>query len=690
MKVNDASVESRKAKTERAPYQQKDDVDDDRKSTCDDKKQKKAKQNGVKDASIESRKAKTERAHAKLLHGNDNEYLVPQQVNFVVASVAQEHVVQPDSEVRCPVRSKVGQSHGEPVRETHGVSSLLEHGTATDIKGKEVTKTLSSTCVDNVAHVIPAGDNCGGVPDSKAERPRSGRSLRPRYGSASRCMQRLVGSEFDAPARTPLPDKSYLERDFEAKFVSFWPTSVPGRREKPRAAGCSESDGARRSHVNDTSAACVSNSSLNRKSVRFDASHRGTSAGGAGQHCVTNKDVGELSPDDLPDPPQSAVYAPRSRSGYGVRRQYASDRRTSDESLVNELDKAQGQATAHLHDDTSTSVSHSRDNKTIKSMPEQGRVADTSKIDTVVLAGKPAPRRSTLDKTHGGATTKHDPENVQRVSSQSRSRSRDLVPGQKSRCVPETNQRSPFMSPDNVTERQETVTLSRETPVSHRRSKVVTPAKSHSEPNRHQIGSSGCCFNAPTLTMPPTRRASCTCSDIGPTRRDGGKQFWASASAPRTCGVSKEVAQNTSNSSSIRRSQNSDSTSRKDAAHIHYTPSPHSRHSDTLPVGRRACAKTGNAGPALPDERDQSDSDSNSSCSTNDDMEQQSSPVRAPAGGVHPSGSVPGESMPELTATSPGIERGATASMREVHQHIINQHKLLLLSSQKSSFNVGL
>ena len=656
---------------------------------CDDKKQcvkakqTNVKQNGTNDALVESRTAKTERACADLLHGNENEYLMPQQVNFVVASVAQEHLRQSSAEERYPVRSRAvfGQSHGEPVRGTDRASTLSEHNTAADIKGTTVTTTLPSTYVDNVApHVIPAGDNCGGVPD-KAERPRSRRSLRPRYGSASRCMQRLVGSEFDAPARTPLPEKSYLEQDFEAKFISFWPTNVPVRREKPRAAECKESDAVRTSSVNDNSATCFSNSSLNRKSVRFDAFQRGASAGGAGQCEVANKDVDdlhsycdpgrELSSDDLADPSEPLACSARHRSGHGVRRQSTSGRRTSDESSG--IHKAQDEAiAAHFHENTSRPGSRARD---IKSIPDEGRVGNTLQRDTVVSHVKSAQRRSTLDVTHGDATTKHDAERFQRVPSPFRSRSRDLVPGQKSRYVSEANPRSPSVSPDVVSERRERDTLSR------RRSNIVTPAKSQSAPNRHQLGRSGRCFNATSLATTPTRRASCTCSDIGPTQRDVTTDFWAGASGSRS--LPKDVAQTTSMSASSRRTQNADSTSRKDAAHIHYTPSPHSHHSDSLPVGRRACAKTGNVDPVVNDGRDQSDSDSNSSCSTDGEMmEQQRSPVRGLTGGVHPLSSVPTESMPERPTASPDVKLGATASMYEVHQSIIIQQQLLLLSSQ--------
>ena len=604
-------------------------------------------------------KAKTDRADARMPPWSVNESLAPHQHDIVVASVVEAGPPvaigrQLNAKENYAIRSAValGLRLAEPTRQTDGSASMPNVTTCEDNPAPKTVETyLKSTSAyfDKIApkpregvNVGIAGDNGRIAPDA-AVRPCARRQLKPRYGSASRCMQRLLGPAFDVPASTPLPERSYLEQDFEAKFISFWPASEPAPTAAPNNA---ERDGTvteGRTHRTGSTAASVSSS---RKSVRFNES----------DHVVTaestlldkgsdakEKNIGDSyayiehdakpTYDDGVGYIPAAVSAPQRRSGDAAwRKQLSGRRRTSDLSIG--TDTAQDEAAAHAREVTPASSSRSNNIVMVKSIssqkrrggsasgkkvPEQGAASAAfgSQSNDIIL-GKSISRGQKLDVSRGAdpskevaATSVSRRHSIDVIMGKSVSRDQrsdgDIVRGTMSPSVSVSSRRSSCTSPDIDPTCQDSAVLFRiPSSGSRRRSTDAIPLSSVSSRHTQDMDQTAAEYSKDVPAQPlsrrhsntiaparqASRRTSSVSSDIGSIPVEDARHF--QSAVPWSC--SPSVVLTNSASGSSRRSSHANCTQEKDNTHVRGTRSIYSSHSnDVIPAKSVSCRRTPHA-----------------------------------------------------------------------------------------------
>ena len=534
----------------------------------------------------------------------------------------------------------------------------------------------------------PASDNGATSPEAAVRRC-ARRAPKPRYGSASRCMQRILGSAFDVCATTPLPERSYLEQDFEATFSSFWPTSVSRPSSPPHDIGQTEFTTTAVTTTGST-VLSVSSSTHSRKSVRFNAATV-ESAGsiGDGEAAEGSLSDGEadvdkgLGPtaDDGDVPVQAAVSPSGRQTGDITPQESVISRQTS--GLIIDVNATQSDATANLQKMISPPKSQTND----------------------ILESASSKRRSKHRETGVADPAKQGAAVLHNAASPSSSRSNDTTAGKTSSSVSTPGRRSSSVSPNTDPTSQEgpfraQTTGSRISPTELTPTKSLSPSDQRlsdsSQESRQTAKEVSPSPTQPRSTGPATEttRRGSSVSSQGSVAEEDTKRVRSGVKATRN--RSKDVVLKKSASESSGRSSDADTTAQhRDNAHLRRNQSAHSsgsngiaptsspsrnRSRDIAPVktsattavktpsSRRASSQTANVDRKPDATGDRSDNDGSSSCSSDceDGPEVGRHTTPAQSDEVRPLQGVPGGSLLELPTVPSDEKLRPAISMQEV------------------------
>ena len=581
-----------------------------------------------------------------------------------------------------------------------GDNEITSHAGDNEVTSNAGDNEVNSHAGDNEL-TSRAGDNWVSPPmsDNGATSPNADvrrcarRAPNPRYGSASRCMQRILGSAFDVCATTPLPERSYLEQDFEATFSSFWPTSVSGPSSPPDDIGQKEftTTVVTTEHATGCTVMSASSSTHSRKSVRFnaatvesdgsigddEAAERSLSDGEAD----VDKGIGPTADDG--DVPVQAAVSPSGRQTDDVTPQESMfNRQTSGLTIC--VNTTQNEATANPQNIISPPKSQSND----------------------ILESPSSKRRSKHREAGAADPTEQGSAFMRHAALPSNSRSNATTAGKTSPSATTPGRRSSSVSPNIDPTSQAGVAPFRAQTTGSRISPTELPPTKSLSPSNQRLSdcsrelrqtaeevSPSSIQPRPTGPATETTRRVSSVSSQGSIAEEGTKHVRSGVKATRN--RSKDVVLKKSASESSGRSSDADTTAQNRDSHLRRNQSAHSscsngiaptssssrnRSRDATPVktsattavktpsSRRASSQTQNADRKPDATGDRSDNDGSSSCSSDCDdgpeVERHCTPAQS--GTVRPLQGVPGGSLLELPAVPSDEKLRPAISMQEV------------------------